>query len=284
MTTVVLNKNWPGHKPLDYKESPFGWRQFHDITTDELFATITELGWAFSAHHNVDTRIRLTTKTFVKSHYLIADVDKGMSAIDVMERCPLTPTFTYSTPSHEPKAPRCRMVFEVEHPLEWEEYEKAERGLFRVLGDFFPVDKACWNVARVWYGAKPGAPCAYTGNILTGPEVTDLVAKCPVSYSRDSLIQPRPIRVNQTGQFQPRNLDTWIDYCVERWGRGGLITPRDSRHSLLLYIAFQLIQWMDIGLVESILANVKDYMVNVNNAPEIDEKEIHDICRHVGSS
>ena len=282
MVSVVLNKNWPGRKPEDFKKSPFGWRQFHEITSEELFATVTENGWAFSAHHNVDTRIRLNTRTFVESYYLVADIDKGINAVDAVEICPFRPTFTYSTPSHEPRAPRCRMVFEVEKPLRHDEYEQAERGLFALIGNTMAVDKACWNVARVWYGAKYGAPCAYVGEKLSPSEVQVMISKCPVSYPKDTLIQPRPIRLDYGGNLQPYNLNTWVDWCIEKWGRGGLITPRDSRHSLLLYIGFQLVQWMDSNLVAAVLSVVKDSMINVNNAEEITEKEINDICIHVG--
>ena len=282
MSAVVLNRNWPGQKPVDFRQSPLGWRQFHDIGTEELFNTIALNGWAFSALHNVDTRIRLNTSTFVESYYLVADVDKGHSATDVLERSPIPPTFTYSTPSHTAKAPRCRMVFEIEEPLQHEDYEKAQRGLFATLDCAMPVDKACWNVARVWYGAKPGAPKGFTGCVLSSEKVRDLISKCPVSYPQRVLIQPRPIRLDQSGNFRGTNLDTWVDYCVQRWGHGGLITPRDSRHSLLMYIAFQLIQWLNIGLVESVIGQVSNYMANVNNSPEITEKEIRDICNHVG--
>ena len=282
MTSVVLNRNWPGNKPVDFRESPLGWRQFHDIGTEELFQTITQNGWAFSALHNVDTRIRLKTSTFVESHYLVADIDRDYNAVDVLERAEIPPTFTYSTPSHTAKAPRCRMVFEVEEPLQQEGYEKAQRGLFAVLGQTMPIDKACWNAARVWYGGKSGAPHTFLGGVLTPSKVADLIARCPVSYPKRVLIQPRPIRLDTSGGFRGTNLDTWVDYCVQRWGNGGLITPRDSRHSLLMYIAFQLVQWMHVGLAESILRQLTNYMANINNSPEITEKEIKDICNHVG--
>ena len=282
MSAVVLNKNWPGQKPEDYRQSPLGWRQFLDIDTEELYSTITDNGWAFSAHHNVDTRMRLNTKTFIKSHYLVADIDKAHNAVEVMSVCPITPTFSYSTPSHTVEAPRCRVVFEVQEPLKHDEYEKAQRGLFQVLGEVIPIDKACWNVARVWYGAKLGAPSAWQGNILTPETVARLIAKCPVSYPKGVIIQPRPIRLGPAGVFRGTNLDLWIDYCVERWGSGGLITPRDSRHSLLLYIGFQLVQWMNAGLVSSVLERVVNYMANVNNSPDITPKEIQDICGHIG--
>ena len=277
---VTLNNRWPHRKWTDEDGEKYsGWKRF---VVDEfsLFTAIVENGWAFAPSHIPTTLI--CTKSFQCSHYLVADLDEPCDAIALIDRHVLTPlpTFVYSTPSYTPEAPRSRGVYRLPYPLEAPDYIVAQKGLFQLLQqDGVIVDMACWNPARWFFGGQQDAPSLFLGNAsyiqsLSEADLKIIREAAPPEPQASSYSNVRPIRNNRQG------IRVWVNHWLENLGNGTSITPRDSRHSLLLWVSFQMREAASPDTILSVLEQLIECMVAVNGERQISDKELKDLVEY----
>lgn len=279
---VTLNKRWPHRKWTDEDGEKYsGWRRFM-MDDYSLFTAVVLQGWAFAPVHNPTDLI--CTKSFQRSHYLVADIDEECDAMDLLDkhnRTPL-PLFVYSTPSHTDEAPRCRAVYRLPRSIQKDEYIKAQKGLFQLLrADGVSADLSCWNPARWFFGGKCDAPHCFLGtdtwaSVLTEDDFQNIRENAPP--------EPQASSVTFTGPRRNTNKSAriWVQHWLEDLGNGRSITPRDSRHSLMLWVAFQMKGQATDDLIERVLVELIDFMVPVNGERAITEKEIRDIISYPG--
>ena len=277
---VTLNNRWPHRKWTDEDGEKYsGWRRF---VMDEfsLYTAVVENGWAFAPSHIPTTLI--CTKSFQCSHYLVADIDEACDAMELLDRHCKTPlpTFVYSTPSYTLQAPRARAVYRLPEPLESADYIKAQKGLFQLLRqDGVTVDMACWNPARWFFGAKADSPSYFLGNdqyiqTLSLDDLHNIRESAPPEPQASSYSNMRPIRSNH------KAIGVWVNFWLENLGNGSSILPRDSRHSLLLWISFQMRGQANESVILSVLMELIDRMVAVNGERSITEKELRDLVEY----
>lgn len=279
---VTMNNRWPHRKWTDEDGEKYsGWRRF-SIDEYSLFTAVVLQGWAFAPVHNPTDLI--CTKSFQYSYYLVADIDENCNALDLIDRHDNTPMplFVYSTPSHTDDAPRCRAVYRLPRAIQKEEYIKAQKGLFQLLrGDGVMADLSCWNPARWFFGGKRDAPHCFLGN----DQWMSVLSEVDLELIRENAPpEPQPSAITFTGPRRntSKSARIWVKHWLENLGNGRSITPRDSRHSLMIWLTFQMKGQASDDLILRVLVDLIDCMVPVNGERQITEKELRDIVSYPG--
>lgn len=138
------------------------WRTERNWQAHRLFEHVTN-GFPFAVGVYRDNRRR--GDYFISGQLIGLDFDKltleSAHKLLAEEFVSLYAAFVYSTPSHTPEAPRLRLVFVLEEPLEGKErYEISVSKLLSMFGDYNP-DPACRDAARLFFGSNSPDP-AYT--------------------------------------------------------------------------------------------------------------------------
>lgn len=119
-----------------------------ELAPDEFIDEVTS-GFAFCAWLNGPRK----SKNFQCMQVLAVDIDSGLTIEDVCTH-PFFQKFgwfIYTTPSHRVDAPRFRIVFLMEQPIETRErMNLAYTGIIRM----FAGDRACTDASRLFYGSE----------------------------------------------------------------------------------------------------------------------------------
>jgi hypothetical protein len=156
---IAVNPHWFGKMPKDMSpdESKQWWRTFNggflnvDISNDDL-AKCVRMGFAYASQH----RQYRKRENFVQSQFVAVDYDTGdeRSTFDYLlhdELISKYASFLHTTASHTNEHPRCRVVFELDRPIDkMNKYELlVDSFLFRLR----EADQACRDATRVNFGA-----------------------------------------------------------------------------------------------------------------------------------
>lgn len=145
-----VNRNFENKRP-DKKQSYSSGFEIVEGTVADLIQSVKD-GYAFSAVYRDGTRNK---GNFLGSQVVALDFDGGteMHSIGEIMRRPFVSaygSFVYTTPSHTEDAPRCRVVFCLEEPINSsDEYEELLSSILVVFPD---ADQACKDSARLFYG------------------------------------------------------------------------------------------------------------------------------------
>lgn len=119
-----------------------------ELTPDD-FIDMVRSGFAFCASLKGPRK----SKNFLGMQVLAVDVDSGLTIENVLAN-PFFQKFgwfIYTTPSHRQDAPRFRIVFLMERPIETEQRMKlAYTGIIRM----FSGDRSCTDASRLFYGSE----------------------------------------------------------------------------------------------------------------------------------
>ncbi|WP_175809026.1 plasmid replication protein, CyRepA1 family [Burkholderia cenocepacia] len=142
----VKNKILPGDS-LGWSYATYKFENL-DLAPD-AFIEMVRSGFAFCAWLKGARK----SKNFLCMQVLAVDVDSGLAIEDVLAN-PFFQKFgwfIYTTPSHRPDAPRFRIVFLMEQPIETEQRMKlAYTGIIRM----FAGDRSCADASRLFFGAE----------------------------------------------------------------------------------------------------------------------------------
>lgn len=145
------------------------WAEFND-GFDNLTLTPTQIadhiyrGYSFTTWHDG----RRCLDNFICGQHVAIDMDTGdtRSAIDTLTAHPwvrMYASVVYTTPSHTPDAPRARVVFLLDQPVESAD-AYTEIALF-LMAQFDNPDQACKDASRFFYGSL-GCDLAMPDNVL----------------------------------------------------------------------------------------------------------------------
>lgn len=136
------------------RDDSVGWSQatykFENLElTPDAFIAEVRAGFAFCAWLKGQRK----SKNFQCMQVLAVDIDSGLAIEEVLAH-PFFQKFgwfIYTTPSHRPDAPRFRIVFLMEQPIENEQRMKlAYTGIIRM----FAGDRSCADASRLFFGAE----------------------------------------------------------------------------------------------------------------------------------
>ncbi|WP_186082944.1 plasmid replication protein, CyRepA1 family [Burkholderia gladioli] len=115
----------------------------------DTFIEMVRSGFAFCAWLKGPRK----SKNFLSMQVLAVDIDSGLTIDDVLAH-PFFRKFgwfVYTTPSHRPDAPRFRIVFLMERPIETERRMKlVYTGIIRM----FAGDRSCADASRLFFGSE----------------------------------------------------------------------------------------------------------------------------------
>lgn len=145
---------------LDHKIPPGSpdWRGFNasfvnrDVTAFDLARQVYD-GHAFATWHKDNWR---TTANFVCGQHIGLDFDNGdqSSSLETLRSSQFIGKFAsmiYTTPSHTPTAPRARVVFLLDTPIQQaQNYALSAAALLWLFGT---ADRQCKDAARFFYGS-----------------------------------------------------------------------------------------------------------------------------------
>lgn len=151
--------------PVLAEKIPYGdeyWKTFNASFNNEALtsleiATAIREGHPITAPHKNKWR---TGENFILGQHLGVDFDTGdeRSSMDVLSVDKFFASYgaiLYSTPSSTPEAPRSRMVFLLDTPIQQaKNYSRAAAALLWV---YSTADRQCHDAARFFYGGRPGA-------------------------------------------------------------------------------------------------------------------------------
>lgn len=134
------------------------WSEFNDSFVNmELepieIANYIYGGHAYTAWHNGRRKL----ENFVCSQFIAIDLDSGdeRSSFAHLEKNELVQIYAglmHTTPSHTPSAPRARIIFFFDAPLETPESVNAIAKF--LIAQFDGADQSCKDASRFFYGAK----------------------------------------------------------------------------------------------------------------------------------
>lgn len=119
-----------------------------ELTPEEFIGEVTS-GFAFCAWLNGPRK----SKNFQCMQVLAVDIDSGLTIEEVRSHLFFQKFgwFIYTTPSHRADAPRFRIVFLMERPIETvKRMNLAYTGIIRM----FAGDRACTDASRLFYGSE----------------------------------------------------------------------------------------------------------------------------------
>jgi len=133
------------------------WAQFNDSFINKELEQIDVandiyMGHAYTSWHNG----RRKKENFIKSSFIAVDLDTGdqRSDIDHLADHDLVQMYggiIHTTPSHSPQAPRARVIFFLDRPIESPSGYSAAMSF--ISQQFNGADKVCKDPSRFFYGA-----------------------------------------------------------------------------------------------------------------------------------
>lgn len=189
----------------------FNWKAYYNtfqasLMTPRELAVHVWRGYAFTPVWHTARK----EANFVSAGHLAFDFDAGdeTSSLDSLMAVGsfawMFAAFAYSTPSSTPAAPRSRVVYVLEYPIEnAAEYREAYQAVaWWMLGDGATTDPACKDPLRLYYGS-PRCDLRPNWSVL-GKAALDLVVAeyraahppAPAVRSMAAPVAPTPERVN----------------------------------------------------------------------------------------
>jgi hypothetical protein len=163
------------------------WRAFNGAfenreVTQLALADLIYTGHPYTVWHANHWRVG---KNFILGQAIGLDFDTkdARSTIVALKQEPFIArhaALLYTTMSHTPDAPRARVVFLLDQPIQQaKNYILAATALLWLFGD---ADSACRDAVRFWYGGKPNAcEMEWLGGELPLALVKDLIARYQLS-------------------------------------------------------------------------------------------------------
>lgn len=183
---IAINYSHKGKPPkfADEQEKRAFWRVYNGsfrnvgMTPEEWMAAIHD-GYGFTTQHN---RYR-DQENFVAGQHLALDFDTAdwRSSFDHLLRDPFIfcfASFLYTTPSHRPDAPKCRVCFVLDRPIHTaNKYRLLAQSLVNRYGrprkadkdgarQYRDADRSCRDVCRLFFGSE-GCEIKWLGNVLS---------------------------------------------------------------------------------------------------------------------
>lgn len=185
---------------LDHKIPPGSpdWRGFNasfvnrDVTAFDLACQVYD-GHAFTTWHKDNWR---TTANFVCGQHIGLDFDNGdqSSSLETLRSSQFIGKFAsmiYTTPSHTPTAPRARVVFLLDTPIQQaQNYALSAAALLWLFGT---ADRQCKDAARFFYGSLR-CEMEMFDNVLPLATVKHIIAQYQASGRRELRRQVRTIQ------------------------------------------------------------------------------------------
>lgn len=161
--------------------SPY-WREFNGAFENQQlnrrqFASLIYMGHPFTTWHKAHWR---DSKNFLLGHHLGVDFDTEDERSDIPHL--LEDSFIrryagiiYTTPSHRPEAPRARVVFLLDTPIQQaKNYCAAAAALLWLFGS---ADRQCKDAVRFFYGAGENADIELLAGVLPLLTIKDMIAR-----------------------------------------------------------------------------------------------------------
>jgi hypothetical protein len=215
----------------------FDWARYYSTFQKQ---SMSPRALAISVYHGYGFTPVWTTarreENFVSAGHMAFDFDAGdeSSSLDYIQRVGtfawMFASFGYTTASNTAAAPRCRVVFVLEYPIESPaEYRRVYQAVaWYISSDGSNTDPACKDPLRLYYGSK-------------GAEVWDnwsLLGQGTIDYITETYAAAHPtmpasakmtVPVSPTASMQDAKLATF--------GRAVRNAPLDAGHHTLLRVA-----------------------------------------------
>jgi len=265
----------------------FGWLHSNfkteELTLDEL-AAIVRAGHAFTApFKKVHDEQHATTHykdnvLFVPVLWLDSDTGDERSTFAYWLQQPLVRDYgalLYTTSSHTPDAPRVRVLFVLDKPLDIPKSEAAHKALFH---HFAHVDQSVHDASRTLYGAQ-NCQLLLLGNVLpldvlrqevVGPYLDKLEAdrrrlqEARDRHARELEREPGPVNDSQVANYIERTLDAILDDVAGAREGTGLRHEQLRNGSVRLY-SLRAAGWLDDD-ARRLLSNVDEQLLNAARA------------------
>lgn len=233
VNTSFKNKTPVNNNKKYYKEG------YENIEGDlDLLLDYIADGSAFSACYFDGARSK---DGFQSSGLVALDFDGGNSAhsIDSIRRRPFVQKYgglIYTTPSHTVDEPRCRVVFQLESPINCKEkYELLLAQLLRVFSD---ADQSCKDCSRLFFG-NTDADTLMVNNVLDDKMVNRLIESAEKEGNNKN-VGEKPATVNIKVISNNDQISQYINRAIKN--EVGLLSQCSSggRHNQLLTSALKM--------------------------------------------
>lgn len=216
-------------------------------------------------------------ENFVAAWHMAFDFDAGdeSSSLDYIMRdgtfAWMFASFGYTTVSHTEEAPRARVVFVLEYPIESPiEYRRVYQAVaWYIAGDGSIVDPACKDPLRLYYGSK-GARVWPNWSLLGKGTIDYITETYAAAHPTMPASAKFTVPVSPTASMQ--------DAKLASFGRAVQNAPLNEGHATLLKMAR-----LAGGYVASNSLNEADAINELTRAamtrPDPDEKEIDRVIR-----
>ena len=216
-------------------------------------------------------------ENFVSAGHMAFDFDAGdeSSSLDYIQRegtfAWMFASFGYTTASNTAAAPRCRVVFVLEYPIESPaEYRRVYQAVaWYISSDGSNTDPACKDPLRLYYGSK-GADVWGNWSLLGQGTIDYITEEYAAAHPPVSAPTKFTVPVSPTASMQ--------DAKLASFGRAVQNAPLNEGHATLLKMAR-----LAGGYVASNSLNEADAINELTRAamtrPDPDEKEIDRVIR-----
>jgi len=191
---LTVNRSHRGKLPKD--ATPGQWATFNDafrtarLTPAEIAAEI-RAGHAIAAVHNG----RRKRSNWQCAQHIGIDLDDGSLSWDDVAEMPLVKyhaAILHTTASHTPAAPRMRVLFLLEEPIE--DAAAYSAIVASMLRAFSTADPLCKDPSRLFFGAPGCELLLMPDNVLTEEDIANLFTAWPPDEEADPPIDaPRTI-------------------------------------------------------------------------------------------
>ena len=223
------------------------WRDFNasfrnmELLKSDAAAMIAD-GHAFTTWHRNQWR---NSANYELGQHLALDFDAGTeaSSIPVLMRDKFVQhyaTYLYSTPSHQPEAPKSRVLFVLDTPImQAKNYVLASRALLWLFGT---ADAKCKDACRFFYGSV-NCEAMFVNRVLPLAKVREIIAQ----YVATGQEERRRHTVETPAEAQ--TFDGDADRLIRYWQRRMEAAREGERNDTLNKAAYSLGELVRAGVI-----------------------------------
>lgn len=176
---LSVNRSHIGKLPKN--ATPTQWARFNDAFTP-MELTPREIADEIRAGHAIAAihAGRRKRDNWRKAQHIGIDLDDGALSWDELVHMPLVEdcaAMVHTTASHRPDAPRYRVLFLLEEPIEHPDEYAYVVGCF--LRAFKTADPLCKDASRLFYGAPGCELLLQPDNVVTDEDIANIVTAWP---------------------------------------------------------------------------------------------------------
>ena len=205
MITVMVNRTVKGKVPEGYN-----WGRYHagfkrEQMSPYHLAADAYRGWAFCPAYE-GTRKQTN---FTEAWHIGFDFDS--SSLEQVKAIPWVDwfaSFGYTTPSHTPENPKCRVVFVFDEPItDAGQYRDLYHALaWRFQIDGIATDPACKDVLRLYFGS-PGCEVWTNWSVLAKASQAELIRQWRDVVPAQNEYKPKPVKAAPVESLSARFLE-----------------------------------------------------------------------------